>query len=66
MNFITADMKSPYFTDRQERLAQLQKTERFSRGEALAKAGFAIMPGDKAPVPGVAEACANRLVPESN
>ena len=52
--------------DNHERIEQLKKTERWSRGEVLAKAGFAIMPGDKAPVSGVAEACANRLVPESN
>ena len=49
-----------------ERLAQLQKTERWSRGGVIAKAGFATMPGDKEPANGVAEACANLLVPEKN
>ena len=47
-----------------ERLAELQKTERWSRSGVLAKAGFATMPGDKEPVNGVSEACANLLVPE--
>ena len=49
-----------------ERLAELQKTERWSRGEMLAKTGFATMPGDKEPANGVSEACANLLVPEKN
>jgi len=47
-----------------ERLAELQKTERWSRGGVITKAGFATMPGDKDPENGVAEACANLLVPE--
>lgn len=47
-----------------ERLAALQKTERWSRGGVLAKAGFATMPGEKEPAHNVAEACANLLVPE--
>src|SRR5258705_13903449 len=49
-----------------ERLAELQKTERWSRGGVIAKAGFATMPGEKEPVNGVAEACAQLLVPEKN
>lgn len=49
-----------------ERLAELKKTERWSRSGVLAKAGFATMPGDKEPANGVAEACANLLVPEKN
>jgi len=49
-----------------QRLAELQKTERWSRGEMLAKTGFATMPGDKEPANGVSEACANLLVPEKN
>jgi len=49
-----------------ERLAELQKTERWSRSGVLAKAGFATMPGDKEPANGVSEACANLLVPEKN
>lgn len=47
-----------------ERLAELKKTERWSRGGVIAKAGFATMPGAKEPANGVAEACANLLVPE--
>ena len=47
-----------------ERLAELQKTERWSRSTLLTKAGFATMPGEKEPANGVAEACANLLVPE--
>jgi hypothetical protein len=49
-----------------ERLAELKKTERWSRGGVITKAGFATMPGDKEPVNGVAEACAELLVPEKN
>ena len=49
-----------------ERLAELQKTERWSRSGVLAKAGFATMPGEKEPQNNVAEACANLLVPEKN
>lgn len=47
-----------------ERLATLQKTEQWSRSGVVAKAGFATMPGEKEPANGVAEACANLLVPE--
>jgi hypothetical protein len=47
-----------------ERLAQLQKAERWSRSEVIVKAGFATMPGEKEPANGVAEACANLLVIE--
>ncbi|HTD89423.1 MAG TPA: hypothetical protein VK663_02085 [Burkholderiales bacterium] len=47
-----------------ERLAELKKTERWSRGGMIAKAGFATMPGEKEPANGVAEACAELLVPE--
>jgi hypothetical protein len=45
-------------------LAELQKTERWSRGQVVAKSGFATMPGEKEPAQGVAEACANLLIPE--
>ncbi len=47
-----------------QRLAELQKTERWSRSAVLTKAGFATMPGEKESANGVAEACANLLVPE--
>ncbi len=46
------------------RLAELQKTERWSRGQVVAKAGFATMLGEKEPTPGVSDACANLLIPE--
>ena len=49
--------------DPAERLAELRKTERYSRGEVLSKAGFATMFGDKEPVSGVPQACADLLVP---
>ncbi len=45
-------------------LAALQKTDRWSRGDVVAKAGFATMSGSKEPVQGVAQACADLLVPE--
>jgi len=45
------------------RLADLKKTERYSRGEVLAKTGFATMAGDKEPVSGVPQACADLLIP---
>ena len=47
-----------------ERMVELTKTERWSRGGVITKAGFATMPGEKDPQNGVAEACANLLVPE--
>ncbi len=46
------------------RLAELQKTERWSRGGVVAKTGFATMVGEKEPTSGVAEACADLLIPE--
>ncbi len=46
------------------RLAELQKSERYSRGAVVAKAGFATMPGEKEPAQGVAEVCAALLIPE--
>lgn len=49
-----------------ERLAELKKADRWSRAGVIAKAGFATMPGEKEPANGVAEACANLLVPEKN
>ena len=48
------------------RLAELRKTERWSRGQVVAKAGFATMLGEKEPMQGVAEACANLLIPEKS
>lgn len=46
------------------RLAELQKAERWSRGEVVAKAGFAAMLGEKEPTQGVSQACAELLIPE--
>jgi hypothetical protein len=50
--------------DADGRLAALGKTERYSRGEALVKAGFATLPGSTEPNQGVASACAELLLPE--
>ena len=47
-----------------ERMAELNKAERYSRSGLITKAGFATMPGEKEPANGVAEACSNILVPE--
>ena len=48
------------------RLTALQKTDRWSRGDMLVKGGWATMDGSKEPASGVAEACAELLVPEKN
>ena len=48
------------------RLAELQKTEQWSRGAVVSKAGFASMVGEKEPTSGVAEACAVLLIPEKS
>lgn len=50
--------------DYDARLAALQKTERYSRGDLITKSGFATMPGAKEPTQGVAQACADLLIPE--
>ena len=46
------------------RVAVLEKTERYSRGEVIAKGGWATMPGSKEPNPGVGQACADLLLPD--
>ena len=46
------------------RLAALEKTERWSRGEELVKAGFTTLPGSKEPNQNIASACAELLIPE--
>ena len=46
------------------RLAALEKLERYSRGEAVWKAGWATMPGSKEPNQDVGRACAELLFPE--
>lgn len=50
--------------DAPAQLAKLQTTERWSRGDVLAKSGVATMPGEKEPGSGVGQACADLLIPE--
>jgi hypothetical protein len=45
------------------RLAALDQVERYSRGDAVAKAGWATMAGGKEPRPGVGQECADLLIP---
>ena len=45
------------------RLAELQKTDQWSRGALVAKTGFATMTGEKEPTQGVSQACADLLIP---
>jgi hypothetical protein len=45
------------------RLEALNKIERYSRGDAVAKAGWATMTGAKEPRYGVAQECAELLIP---
>ena len=45
------------------RLEALNKIERYSRGDAVAKAGWATMTGAKEPRSGVAQECAELLIP---
>jgi hypothetical protein len=47
------------------RLATLEKTERYSRGDVVIKAGWATMPGSKEPNREVGQACAELLIPPS-
>ena len=49
--------------DYQARLEALEKVERYSRGDVVAKAGWATMPGVKEPRAGVAQECADLLIP---
>lgn len=57
------DAQSRKESDFAARLAVLQKTERYSRGEMVTKAGWATMPGAKEPNRDVGQACADLLVP---
>ena len=52
--------------DAEARLAVLQKSERWSRGDVVTKGGWATMYGAKEPMQGVAQACADLLIPEKN
>jgi hypothetical protein len=45
-------------------LAKLQATDKWSRGDVVAKGGWATMQGAKEPVSGVPQACADLLLPE--
>jgi hypothetical protein len=45
------------------RLEALEKLERYSRGDVVAKAGWATMSGAKEPRAGVAQECADLLIP---
>lgn len=44
-------------------MADLAKAERYSRGDIVAKGGWATMVGSKEPQPGVAQLCADLLIP---
>ena len=44
-------------------MADLAKAERYSRGDIVAKGGWATMVGSKEPQPGVAQLCADMLIP---
>lgn len=46
------------------RLAALSKADRYSRGDLVAKGGWATMSGGKEPQSGVAQECADLLLPE--
>ena len=46
------------------RLAVLEKTERYSRGDVISKGGWATMPGGKEAAQNVGQACADLLIPE--
>ena len=50
--------------DHESQLAALKKVDKWSRGDVVAKSGFATMTGDKEPVSGVPSACADLLIPE--
>jgi hypothetical protein len=45
------------------RLAALEKLDRYARGDVVAKAGWATMIGAKEPHSGVAQECAELLIP---
>jgi hypothetical protein len=44
-------------------MTDLAKAERYSRGDIVAKGGWATMVGSKEPQPGVAQLCADLLLP---
>ena len=52
--------------DHDAKLAELKKIDQWSRGDAIVKTGYATMAGDKEPVQGVGQACAQLLMPEKS
>jgi len=50
--------------DSTERLAALEKVQKYSRSDVLVKEGYATLPGSKQPNQSVASACAELLIPE--
>ena len=48
------------------RLADLEKVQRFNRGETIRKAGWATLPGTEARDGDVSRACAELLLPDAN
>ena len=50
--------------DHDAQLEALKKVDRYSRGDVIAKGGYATMTGDKEPLSGVPSACADLLTPE--
>jgi len=52
--------------DAEARLAALGKTDRWARGEELAKGGFTTLPGSKEANANIATACAELLIPEKS
>lgn len=47
-------------------MVQLQKIDRYQRGDFIDKGGWATMSGAKEPVSGVGQACADLLIPEKS
>ena len=45
-----------------ERFAELKKKSSYQRDDYVNEIGWATMPGDESPVPGVADACAKRIM----
>lgn len=52
--------------DHDAQLAALKKVDKWSRGEVVAKGGYATMLGAKEPASGVASACADLLIPDKS
>ncbi len=52
--------------DYDAQLAALKKVDKWSRGDVIAKSGYATMAGSKEPLSGVPAACADLLTPEKS